>query len=214
MSRNIPAAYVSSSVTLVQPYYAAYLSFPTAPVRLWTGAYTKSFSDEFGGGSYLGVGTMGNISAITETTEIAARGMDLTLSGIPTEYVSLALSGSYRGGDVAVYLILFNTNMSSFEKLTIFKGTMDQMIINENGSTSAISVKCESRLIALNRPRDIRYTDESQTLLYPNDTGLRFVASMADKSIYWGNSAPGSTGNSGGSENAGGGDGSNNNGPE
>lgn len=214
MSRNIPAAYVSSSVTLVQPYFACYLDFNTSSVRLWTGGYDTTFSDEFGGGTYLGVGTMGNISAVTETTEISAKGMDLTLSGIPTEYISLALSGSYRGGDASVYLILYNSNMSSYEKLTIFKGSMDQMIINESGTTSNITVKCESRLIALNRPRDIRYTDEAQKAIYPNDTGLRFVASMADKSIYWGNSAPGSTGNSGGAENSGGGDGSNNNGQE
>ena len=210
MSRNIPAAYVSSSVTLVQPYYAAYLGFPTGSFRLWTGQYDKTFSDEFGGGTYLGVGSMGSISPITETTEVAAKGMDLTLSGIPTEYVSLALSGSYRGGDVSVYLILFNSNLSSYEKLTVFKGTMDQMIINENGNSSTINVKCESRLVALNRPRDIRYTDEAQKALYPNDTGLRFVASMADKSIYWGNSAPGSTGNSGGGADVGGGDGTTN----
>jgi hypothetical protein len=186
------------------------LDFPDGAVRLWTGQYNKTFSDEFGGGTYLGVGSMGNISPITETTEVAAKGMDLTLSGIPTEYVSLALSGSYRGGDASVYLILFNSNLSSYEKLTVFKGTMDQMIINENGNSSTINVKCESRLVALNRPRDIRYTDEAQKALYPNDTGLRFIASMADKSIYWGNSAPGSTGNSGGGADTGGGDGTSN----
>lgn len=205
MSRpNVTDTYVSSSVTLIQPYFAAYLDFSgSAPVRLWTGNASKSFNDIGGSGDYLGVGTFGGISTITETTEVAAKNMDLTLSGIPPEYVSLALSGSYRGRDVVVYGILFNTGMTSYEQITLFRGYMDQMIIQEDSNTSTITVKCESRLIELNRQRDVRYTDEAQKQLYPTDKGLEFVASMADKSIYWGVSAPSSTGNDGGGENGG-----------
>jgi hypothetical protein len=210
MSRNISATYVSASVTLVQPYYAAYMNFSSGSIRLWTGDYDKSINDDFGNGTYLGVGTLGSISTISETTEIAAKGLDLTLSGIPTEYVSLALSDNYRGREMALYLMLFNSSLSTYQQITIFRGRMDQLVINETGTTSTITVKCESRLIDLNRVKDTRYTDEAQRALYPNDTGLRFVAAMADKSIYWGNSAPSSTGNSGGGGDTGGGDGSTN----
>jgi hypothetical protein len=185
------------------------MNFSSGSIRLWTGHYDKTINDDFGNGTYLGVGALGSISTISETTEIAAKGIDLTLSGIPTEYVSLALSDNYRGREMALYLILFNTNLSTYEQITVFRGRMDQLIINESGETSTITVKCESRLIDLNRVKDIRYTDEAQKELYPNDTGLRFIASMADKSIYWGNSAPSSTGNSGGGSDTGGGDGSN-----
>lgn len=200
MSRpNVSSTYVSSSVSLIQPYVAAYMDFSgSAPVRLWTGNATKSFSDIGGSGNYLGVGTIGGISAISETTEVAAKSIDLTLSGIPTEYVSLALANNYRGRDVVVYLILFNTGMTTYEQLTLFRGKMDQLIINEASDSSTITIKCESRLIELNRPSDIRYTDEAQKQLYPTDKGLEFVASMADKSIYWGTSAPASVGNGAG----------------
>jgi hypothetical protein len=199
MSRpNVTDTYVSSSVTLIQPYFAAYLDFSgSAPVRLWTGNTSKSLNDIGGSGDYLGVGTFGSISTVTETTEVAAKTMDLTLSGIPTEYVSLALSGSYRGRDAVVYLVLFNTNMSSYEQVTLFRGYMDQLLIQESSDISTITVKCESRLIELNRTKDVRYTDEAQKQLYPNDKGLEFISSMADKAVYWGTSAPGSTGNSG-----------------
>lgn len=200
MSRpNVSSTYVSSSVTLIQPYLAAYMDFSgSAPVRLWTGIQSASFTDISGSGNYLGVGTLGGISAISETTEVAAKSIDLTLSGIPTEYVSLALTNNYRGRDVVIYLILYNTAMTSYEQLTLFRGKMDQLIINESQDSSTITIKCESRLIELNRPTDIRYTDEAQKELYPNDNGLQFVASMADKSIYWGTSAPSSAGNSAG----------------
>lgn len=202
MSRpNVTSTYVSSSVAIIQPYLAAYLDFSgSAPVRLWTGTQSASFTDISGSGNYLGVGTFGKISSISETTEVAAKGMELTLSGIPTEYISLALSGSYRGREAVVYLILYNTAMTSYEQLTLFRGRMDQLLISEGAEASTISVKCESRLIDLNRPQDIRYTDEAQKQLYPDDKGLEFVASMADKSIYWGVSAPTSVGNSGGGD--------------
>ena len=61
--------------------------------------------DICGSGDYLGIGTLGRITSVSETTEVAAKNMDLTLSGIPTEYVTLALSGSYRGRDAVVYLM-------------------------------------------------------------------------------------------------------------
>ena len=207
MSRDLTPTYVTSSVALVQPYLAAYMDFSGSAVRVWTGNQSKSFSDDFGGGDYLGVGTFGGISAITETTEVAAKGMDLSLSGIPTDYISLALTDNYRGRTVAVYLVLFNEAFTSYEKIMIFRGRMDQMIIEETGESSTLKLKCESRLIDLNRQRDIKYTDEAQKLLYPNDKGLEFVASMANKSIYWGNSAPGSAINSGAGGDTGTGDG-------
>ena len=196
MSRTgVSATYVSSSVVLVQPYIAAYMDFSGSAVRVWTGNTSKSLSDDFGGGNYLGVGTFGGVSAVTETTEVSAKGIDLTLSGIPNEYVSLALSDNYRGRQVAVYLLLFNTAMTSYEQITMFRGRMNQISINESGETSTLIVSCENRLIELNRTTDVRYTDEAQKELYPTDTGLQFVAAMANKSIYWGNSAPGSVGN-------------------
>lgn len=196
MSRTgVSATYVSSSVVLVQPYIAAYMDFSGSAVRVWTGNTSKSLSDDFGGGNYLGVGTFGGVSAVTETTDVSAKGIDLTLSGIPNEYVSLALSDNYRGRQVAVYLILFNTAMSTYEQITMFRGRMNQISINESGETSTLIVSCENRLIELNRTNDVRYTDEAQKQLYPTDTGLQFVAAMANKSIYWGNSAPGSVGN-------------------
>jgi hypothetical protein len=200
MSRpNVTSTYVSSSVSLIQPYVAAYLDFSgSAPVRVWTGNSTQLFNDIGGSGSYLGIGTLGTISSISETTEVASKRIDLSLSGIPTEYVSLALSNNYRGRNVVVYLILFNTSMVAYEQITLFRGKMDQLIIDEGSDTSKITVRCESRLNELNRINDIRYTDEAQRELFPNDKGLQFVASMADKSIYWGNSAPGSSGNSAG----------------
>lgn len=191
---NITSQYVSSSVKSIYVEYAAYLDFSgSAPVRLCTGNQNITLTDFSGSAAYTAVGTMGTISVISETTEVAAKGIDLTLSGIPSEYVSLALQNNYRGRTAAVYLLLYNEDRSAYQQSMIFRGRMDQMVINEGENQSTITVKCESRLVDLNRPREKRYTDEYQKSVHPADTGLEFMKSMADRSLYWGSTAPATT---------------------
>jgi hypothetical protein len=50
-------------------------------LRLWTGVGTLVV----GGISYAGAGTLLGISAVEETTETAARGADITITGLPSE---------------------------------------------------------------------------------------------------------------------------------
>ena len=191
MARDITATYVSSSVGTIRCEYAVILEFSgSAPTRLWSGIENKTLTDYSGSATYTGVGSLGSISAISETTEVSARGIELTLSGIPSNYVSLALQNNYRGRTAAVYLLLFNIDRSSYQQSMIFRGRMDQMIISEGETNSTITVKCESRLVDLNRARETRYTDEYQKSIFPNDTGLEFMSGMADKSIYWGTESP------------------------
>lgn len=199
MREGIDSTYVSASVSVIRPEYLAFIDFApsasvTQSVRLWSGLENRIFSDcsSVGSGSYIGVGTLGAISAVSETSEVAAKSLELTLSGIPTEYLYLAFNNSYRGRTVAVYLLLYNESKSSYQQTMIFRGRADQMIINEGGDTSNIVMKCESRLVDLNRAREKRYTDEYQKSIYPNDTGLEFMAGMT-KDIYWGLTAPVST---------------------
>jgi hypothetical protein len=67
---------------------------------------------------------------------------------------------------------------------------MDQMQLDENGKTSTITLKCQSRLIDIMRFQDLRYTDEAQRTINPTDNGLVFVANLFNQSLYWGNSSP------------------------
>lgn len=200
MSRGLSDTYVTSSAAIVYPAVAVYMDFAgvdgsgnitgSAPVRLWSGQEDKFFNDDFGSGSYTGAGTLGTISAINETTEVASKQVSLTLSGIPNEYVALALANPYRDRPVSIEGLFFNEDYTSYEQVTIFRGRMDQMTINDGEETSNIILKCESRLVDLNRFHDVRYTDEAQRTINPDDNGLVFISSLFNKSIYWGASAP------------------------
>lgn len=183
---NVTQSYVTSSLVTVYPAVAVDMAFDSGHVRVWSGLNTQSL----GGNVFYGLGTLGGINAVKETTDTSAPGVELTLSGVVNDNISLAMTENYRGRKVTIYVLLFNSNGTLQQSTISFRGNMDQMIINEGAETSTITLRCENRLIELNRVRDSRYTDEEQKMLFPDDTGLEYVASTALKDLYWGSTAP------------------------
>ncbi len=68
-------------------------------LRLWTGVGTLVFE----GVSWTGAGTLLGVSTIEETTETAAKGADITITGLPPEVLSLALGTPYQGRTCKIY---------------------------------------------------------------------------------------------------------------
>jgi len=190
--RGLSANMVSDvTASQLSPVLLASLQFST-PVYLWTG-YGNISS---GGVTYLGLGTFGNISQVEETTDLAARGISMQISGVPTANVAIALTEQYQGRTCA---ILFGTLSPTAGTLvsspvTVFSGRMDVMQISDDGQSADITMTAESRLMDFKRPRELRYTDEDQQTFFPTyasitlpDLGLEFVNDIQEKAIYWGN---------------------------
>jgi len=208
MSRNLPSS-VQSELTeeVIYPFFAVELYFQSETVRLWTGYGELEYPSE-SGTIYLGVGTLLNISSVEETTEIEAKGASITMSGIPSSLLSLALSEPYQGRLCRILFGLSIPNASlitqasqeittqdlfelslqsgSTNLIEIFSGELDQMNIVEEATTCTISVTAENVLIKLERPTVRRFTDQDQKSRYPGDRGLEYIASLQDKEIFWG----------------------------
>ena len=168
---------------VVYPFFATELLFDGTPLRLWTGVGEATID----GNTFTGTGTLLDISSVEETSEIAVRGATLTLSGVPTEVISLALQTPYQGRVCNIYFGMVDGN--SYSGLTqIFSGYMDEMNIEEGPDSSAIELKVENRLIDLERARVRRYTSGYQKSVYPGDLGFDFVEDLQDKEIVWGRS--------------------------
>jgi hypothetical protein len=188
---------------VVYPFFAIELEFDSGPLRLWTGVGTLVFE----GVSYTGTGNLLDVSSIEETTEIAVRGATITLSGMPSEVISLALQSPYQGRVCKIYFGMFSKGSLQKEDgayilledggkiqlelqetgLTqIFSGYMDEMNIDEGPDSGTIELKVENKLIDLERARTRRYTSEYQKSVYPGDLGLDFVESLQDKKVVWG----------------------------
>jgi hypothetical protein len=185
MSRDIPAQLLGNlSDNVVHPFFAIELNFDSGSIRLWTGVGTLTYE----GQDYVGTGTLLAISSIEETSEIAVRGATLTLSGVPSEVISLALTSPYQGRVCNIYFGTKDKTLNTVSLTSVFSGYMDQMNISEGQDTSTIELQVENKLIDLERARVARFTSSYQKSVYPQDFGLDFVESLQDKDIVWGRS--------------------------
>jgi hypothetical protein len=190
MSRDLTSATITNiSEATVYPFFAIELNFDSEILRLWTGQGTLTLPDTT---QWIGTGTLLDISAIEETAEMAVRGATLTLSGIPSEILSLALSEPYQGRVCNIYFGTFTggdltTAPSNFDQ--IFSGYMDQMNIQDGPETATIELKVENKLVDLERARVARFTSGYQKSIYPSDKGLDFVESLQDRELFWGRNA-------------------------
>jgi len=183
--RSLSASMVTEVTTAqLAPVLLASLSFST-PVYLWSGYGNLVYNST----TYLGLGTLGTISPLEETTDLAARGLTLRLSGVPTANVALALTENYQGRECSIMFGALSPTAGTLiaSPVTVFAGRMDVMQITDDGNTAEITMTAESKLMDFKRPREIRYTDEEQQQLFPGDVGLEFVNDIQEKAIYWGN---------------------------
>lgn len=183
MSRDLtPTVLNAVDDAVVYPFFAVDLDFSSGPLYVWSGIGDLTI----GGKTYLGAGQVLSLSAVEETTEIEAKGATLTMSGIPSSFLSLALDEPYQGRECRIY---FGMTSDPSAYVEIFSGELDQMNISEEGNTSTIAVTAENVLIKLERPVVRRFTNEDQKSRFPNDRGLEFVASLQDKEVFWGRKA-------------------------
>lgn len=181
MSRDIPSYIVDAlNDDVVYPFYAVELKFDGDRVlRMWTGVGTLSFQ----GNNWVGTGLLLNIDTVEETTEIAAKGARITLSGVPSETVSLALGEPYQGRVCNIY---FGMTGDKTKITNIFSGYMDQMNIEEGAETATIELLVENKLVDLERSRVARFSSSYQKSIYAGDKGLDFVEDLQNKDIVWG----------------------------
>ena len=209
MSRDIGIFTVAElSKEVIAPFFAVDLGFDSGPLYLWSGYGDLIIDDK----TYLGAGQFLDISSIAETTEMEAKGAVISVSGIPSSLLALALQEPYQGRECRIYfgvvlgskgilqesgsfLLLEDggllvTEDSGVNLTEIFAGELDQMNIEESFESSVVSVTAENVLIKLGRPTIRRFTNEDQKSRFPSDVGLEYIAGLQDKEIFWGKAAP------------------------
>ena len=179
-------------------FLAVKAEFDTETIRVWSGDYDLSIS----GDSYTGVGTLLNISNIEDTLELKSSGLTVALAGMDATVLNLALTENYQNRFITVFLgYLSGGTDTVVGTMTLFKGRMQSMAINDDPNGSTITIDAENRLIDLDRPSNLRYTKESQKFIDSTDTCFNRVASLQDKEIIWGRSSSNTgTGTGGGDD--------------
>jgi hypothetical protein len=184
MARALTAAFeAATQANHVRPVMLLELML-TVPVRLWTGIGDIFWS----GATWTGAGNLLGVGSVQETQELRAAGMDISLSAIPSEMLSLALVEPYQGKAARVYIGAFNVNTGALitDPYMIFGGRIDTVNVIDGAEEATISVALENRLIDLERPRERRYDDADQQAEHPGDRFFEFVPSLQDQEIKWG----------------------------
>lgn len=200
--RNIsPDALLNFSSSHVDCYLAADLEFESGTVRFWTGHGELIWN----GNVYTGGGNLIGISTIQETQDIQARGLVVSLNGVPTSIISISLNERYRGRPFKLYLgyvenesILledgFDLLYENEQEISIegypepyqaFMGLMDVMEYSTDGKSADIQLSVENILIVGQRSKIGRYTHEDQRKTYPEDNGLKYINQLQDKEVVW-----------------------------
>ena len=208
MSRTLDASIISAlSSGDIEPFFAFKMEFDTTTLLLYTGLGTITIGSD----TYTGVGSLLSFTDVEESADIGAKKVTITLSGIPSTNLSLALTEPYQGREVTilfgirnanvVYLIDENGDFILTEQgglidvtdstepnasSTLFVGYIDQMDITEGPETSSISVVLESKLLELERSRVLRYTSAIQKALYTGDKGFDFGDELQGQTFNWG----------------------------
>lgn len=189
MSRDIEGT-VSSAIdgATVEVFFAIDLLYDSPnEIYLWTGNTTKIINSI----AYTGVGDILSISPIQETAEMSAKGVSLTLAA-NSELTALALANPYQNREAIIYFGIVGDESNMCE---VFSGYMDSMNIEENPEFSVIELGIENRLIDLERPRVLKYTDASQQDRFSGDLGLQYVADLQDQRLPWGQGGTNGTSN-------------------
>ena len=186
MARTLSSTIVSQVTgTVVRPIFMAAMEFDSGTINVWNGIGDITVASTV----FAGIGNFGTVSPIVETAAVKATGLDFKLSGIDSDQLSIAMTEDYQERSATLWIGFMDTSDNSYlDRVQIFKGRMDVMTIEEAGETSTISVSTESILIALERARERRYTDEDQKSQYPGDRGFEQVPSLQQKDIPWGRS--------------------------
>lgn len=159
-----------------------YMQFPGLPVALCS----MNSDVDFGGVLYRGAAGLGTVSLIDDSPgEI--KGIQLEMSGVPAEYLSLALDDAdiVQGTPLTIRLAIMNAAGLVLDAPIDWLGRLDTMSIQEDGETCAIAVTAESVAVDLLRGNALTTSNADQRSLYPTDRAFEYVVSQANTPIVW-----------------------------
>lgn len=169
---------------------AANIQFESGTVYVHSGTGTIVLN----GFVYYGMGKMGAVDDVGETNSTSPAQLKLTLSGLDLSLFATTLNERCVGRQANIYLVVMDDSGVVRAADLIFQGKVSSTGATA-GETNALQYTVSNIFEDWQRPFPDRYTDESHQSAQPGDRIFRYVAQMAERSIYWGSKkdAPGFT---------------------
>jgi len=163
------------------------------PILRYTNAYQSIYWDESGGGEleYTGLGNLAGLSVLTESQELSAQTIQLSISGIPNQSITDIFSDDYIGQPCYLWYATLDKDTYAVQggqngPVLIFAGRMDFGNI-EFGDTAIITLNATSRLADWERPRGGRFNNGYQIRhVDASDKGFLYMEGIQNRPISWG----------------------------
>lgn len=177
------------SADTLRPYYACKVTFPNTQGsgdvvhKMWTGNYPLTVGSD----TFDGLGEFISISDVSETSDMSASGLSISLIANPT-FLTVLRDKQYQGKTVEAFVGALNDDNTSAGQFKFFEGFADQLLFSMQPEACIVTLKAENKLIRLSKSSGRYYTHEDQITEYPNDQGLEFVNAIQDQEVLWGRS--------------------------
>lgn len=188
MPRNLtPETIAALTSRTIHTEYLFESAFESQTLRYWSGFGALSWDSK----TWAGDGKFHGVSNIRDSLDIVANGISVSLPGISTEILEIALREAQQAVLGKVWLAFFDNSENLLDVDLRFVGNLDTVEISEEATSSVITFSYESRLIRFNQSREIRLSNEAQQSKYPGDKGFEQLTNLQNRRVYWGRADPG-----------------------
>ena len=142
---------------------------------------------DFGGLTYRGAAGLGEISQIDDSAGSEVKGLQLTMSGLSSEMLALALADAtvVQGVRLVIRLALVGADGFVIDAPVDWDGYLDTMSIDADGDNCTISVTAESSAVDLLRGNAMTTSNADQQALYPGDRAFEYIVSQDGVPVVW-----------------------------
>lgn len=162
---------------------AVEILYKSAPVRAHTGVGEVVID----GQTYIGVGTLGAIDPIKQSSNNGPSTMNLSMSGLDPTLVAETLNQRTQGSKVKIMICALDDDMRVTSASIMLAGRVSTQRF-AYGAEMSVEVEIVDRLADWQRKGSRRFDHESHIVEQPGDKFFQYMSQMSEASLYWGSS--------------------------
>lgn len=170
--------------TVTRTVYFTEFQFASSTLYVCTADRTITWN----GHDWIGLGTVGGISAIEESEGVESKALTFTLNVAQTSILALAIGAveEYRGRNAKLYFCPLDESYQLVGTPRLcWRGIMDLMAVSVEGEEGKITLKCETSAYGLKRQPGLRLNAAQHKKKYPADTGLDYLTDLIANPVVW-----------------------------
>jgi hypothetical protein len=182
MPRNLATPNQSAVLSqYLEPVLLVRLDFVSETVYIASTPFNLAWNSQ----TWLGVGSLGSVSGVSEDTEVKSNATVLKMSGIPTDLINDAQQVVIYDGKAQLYVGFLNEGALVTDPIPANLGIIDAPAFDVDTPTCSISITIECEMSDLQRARGGRLTGCDQRSRYNWDACCDAVSLIQDKLLLW-----------------------------